>query len=122
MAQRRLQISSGMQDIIFYPAIDMLDGQAVRLRLGKRNDVTVFGSLVELGGGLRTMAGIALRVEATRRLIKATGIAIIGFGSVSCLNDLRNLHDAGCAEAILGREICKGVFTLEETLAAAKET
>ncbi len=99
----------------------MLDGQAVRLRLGKRNDVTVFGSLVELGGGLRTMADIALRVEATRRLIKATGIAIIGFCGMSCLNDLRNLHDAGCAGAILGREIYKGVFTLEEALAAVKE-
>ena len=94
--------------MILYPAIDMLDGQAVRLRQGKRDDVTVFGNpvelaqkwrskgaewlhlvdltaafegktahlplirevvaafdgKVELGGGLRTMADIALRVEA----------------------------------------------------------
>ena len=94
--------------MILYPAIDMLDGQAVRLRQGKRDDVTVFGDpvelaqkrratgaewlhlvdltaafegktahlplihevvrafdgRVELGGGLRTMDDIALRVEA----------------------------------------------------------
>ena len=94
--------------MILYPAIDMLDGQAVRLRQGKRDDVTVFGNpvelakkwraagaewlhlvdltaafegktahlplirevvaafdgRVELGGGLRTMEDIALRVEA----------------------------------------------------------
>ena len=34
--------------MILYPAIDMLDGQAVRLRQGKRDDVTVFGDPVEL--------------------------------------------------------------------------
>ena len=94
--------------MILYPAIDMLDGQAVRLRQGKRDDVTIFGNpvelakkwrdtgaewlhlvdltaafegktahlplirevvsafdgRVELGGGLRTMEDIALRVEA----------------------------------------------------------
>lgn len=94
--------------MILYPAIDMLDGQAVRLRQGRRDDVTVFGApvalaekwraqgaqwlhlvdltaafegktahlplirevvaafdgRVELGGGLRTMQDIALRLEA----------------------------------------------------------
>ncbi len=237
--------------MILYPAIDMLDGQAVRLRQGKRDDVTVFGSpvelarkwratgaewlhlvdltaafkgktahlplirevveafdgRVELGGGLRTMADIALRVEAgvsrciigtaaaenpklvedacrrfpgriavgidaknglvatrgwvetssltavelalrmkdmgvttiiytdvsrdgmmqgpnveaTRRLIEATRMDIIGSGGVSCLTDLRNLRDAGCAGAILGRAMYEGVFTVEEALAAVKE-
>ena len=34
--------------MLLYPAIDMLDGQAVRLRQGKRDDVTVFGDPVEL--------------------------------------------------------------------------
>lgn len=93
--------------MILYPAIDMLDGQAVRLRQGKREDVTVYGNpaevahqwkaqgaewlhlvdltaafegqtrhlplirevvaafdgKVELGGGLRTMQDIDLRME-----------------------------------------------------------
>ena len=237
--------------MILYPAIDMLDGKAVRLRQGKRDDVTIYGDpvemsakwrmkgaewlhlvdltaafegktahlplirevvaafdgQVELGGGLRTMKDIELRVnagvkrciigtaaaenpelvreacrefpgciavgidaknglvatrgwvetstltavelalrmrdmgvrdiiytdvsrdgmmqgpnvEATRRLITATGMDIIGSGGVSCLDDLRNLRDAGCAGAILGRAMYEGAFTVEEALAAVKE-
>lgn len=233
--------------MILYPAIDMLDGQAVRLRQGKRDDVTVFGDpvelsrkwrakgaqwlhlvdltaafegktahlpllrqvvaafdgQVELGGGLRTMEDIALRVEAgvsrciigtaaaenpqlveeacryfpgkiavgidaknglvatrgwvettsvtavelalrmkdmgvttliytdvsrdgmmqgpnveaTRQLIEATGMDVIGSGGISRLEDLRNLRSAGCAGAILGRALYEGAFTLEEALA-----
>ena len=237
--------------MLLYPAIDMLDGQAVRLRQGKRDDVTVFGDpvelaqkwrakgaewlhlvdltaafegktahlplirqvvaafdgQVELGGGLRTMDDIALRVEAgvsrciigtqaaenpalvaeacrafpgkiavgidaknglvatrgwvetstltavelalrmrdmgvkdviytdvsrdgmmqgpnveaTRRLIEQTGMDIIGSGGVSCLDDLRNLRDAGCAGAILGRAMYEGAFTVEEAIKAMEE-
>ena len=237
--------------MLLYPAIDMLDGQAVRLRQGKREDVTVFGDpvelaqkwrakgagwlhladltaafegktahlplirqvvaafdgQVELGGGLRTMDDIALRVEAgvsrciigtaaaenpalvaeacrtfpgkiavgidaknglvatrgwvetsaltatdlalrmrdlgvttiiytdvsrdgmmqgpnvdaTRRLIEATGMDVIGSGGVSCLDDLRALRNAGCAGAILGRAMYEGAFTVEEAIAAVKE-
>ena len=234
--------------MILYPAIDMLDGQAVRLRQGKRDDVTVFGNpvdlarkwratgaewlhlvdltaafegktahlplirevvsafdgRVELGGGLRTMEDIELRVEAgvsrciigtaaaenpalvaeackafpgkiavgidaknglvatrgwvatsaltaadlalrmkdlgvttiiytdvsrdgmmrgpnvaaTRHLIEQTGMDIIGSGGVSCLQDLRDLRDAGCAGAILGRAMYEGAFTVEEAIRA----
>ena len=237
--------------MLLYPAIDMLDGQAVRLRQGKRDDVTVFGDpvelaqkwrakgaewlhlvdltaavegktahlplirqvvaafdgQVELGGGLRTMDDIALRVEAgvsrciigtaaaenpalvaeacrtfpgriavgidaknglvatrgwvetsaltatdlalrmrdlgvttviytdvsrdgmmqgpnvdaTRQLIEATGMDVIGSGGVSCLDDLRALRNAGCAGAILGRAMYEGAFTVEEAIAAVKE-
>jgi len=60
-------------------------------------------------------------VEATRRLIEQTGMDIIGSGGVSCLDDLRNLRDAGCAGAILGRAMYEGAFTVEEALAAMKE-
>ncbi len=237
--------------MILYPAIDMLDGQAVRLRQGKRDDVTDYGNpvglarkwrakgaewlhlvdltaafegrtahlplirevvaafdgKVELGGGLRTMDDIALRIEAgvsrciigtaaaenpalvaeackafpgkiavgidaknglvatrgwvetstltavdlalrmrdlgvttliytdvsrdgmmqgpnvpaTRKLIEATGMDVIGSGGVSCLNDLRALKNAGCAGAILGRAMYEGAFTVEEALQAMKE-
>ena len=106
--------------MILYPAIDMLDGKAVRLRQGKRDDVTVYGApvemsakwrakgaewlhlvdltaafegktahlplirevvaafdgQVELGGGLRTMQDIELRVNAgVKRCIIGTAAA-----------------------------------------------
>lgn len=94
--------------MIIYPAIDLLDGRAVRLKQGRREDVTdygdpvaiakqwrdqgakwlhlvdltgafdgkschaavihqiieAFGGPVELGGGIRTMADIEIRIEA----------------------------------------------------------
>ena len=89
--------------MILYPATDMLDGKAVRLRQGKRDDVTIFGDpvemsakwrmkgaqwlhlvdlnaafdgQVELGGGLRTMQDIELRVKAgVKRCIIGTAAA-----------------------------------------------
>ena len=106
--------------MILYPAIDMLDDKAVRLRQGKRDDVTVYGDpvemsakwrakgaewlhlvdltaafegktahlplirevvaafdgQVELGGGLRTMQDIELRVNAgVKRCIIGTAAA-----------------------------------------------
>ncbi len=237
--------------MILYPAIDMLEGRAVRLRQGKRDDATDYGhpvalarkwrekgaewlhlvdltaafegktahlplirevvaafdGKVELGGGLRSMDDIALRIEAgvsrciigtaaaenptlvaeackafpgkiavgidakngrvatrgwvetstltaaelalrmrdlgvttviytdvsrdgmmqgpnvpaTRKLIEATGMDVIGSGGVSCLDDLRALRGAGCAGAILGRAMYEGAFTVEEALQAMKE-
>ncbi len=234
-----------------YPAIDMLSGQAVRLRQGKREDVTVFGDpvemaqrwrnqgatwlhlvdltaafegktahlplirqvvatfsgQVELGGGLRTMEDIALRVEAgvarciigtaaienpalvkeacrefpgkiavgldakdglvatrgwvetstltavevarrmrdmgvetiiytdisrdgmmqgpnlpaTKHLIEETQMQVIASGGVSSLADLRQLRQAGCAGAILGRAMYEGAFTLEDALRENRE-
>ncbi|MCH5287722.1 MAG: 1-(5-phosphoribosyl)-5-[(5-phosphoribosylamino)methylideneamino]imidazole-4-carboxamide isomerase [Christensenellaceae bacterium] len=236
--------------MILYPAIDMLDGQAVRLRQGKRDDVTVygdpvalarqwrgqgaqwlhlvdltaafegetrhlplirevveaFGGPVELGGGLRTMTDIDLRMEAgvtrviigtaaaenpalveeacrkypgrvavgidakdglvatrgwvatagmtaielalrmralgvttviytdvsrdgmmqgpnvsaTRALIEATGLEIIGSGGVSAVGDLLAFREAGCAGAILGKALYEKAFTLADALSAVE--
>lgn len=236
--------------MILYPAIDMLDGQAVRLRQGKRDDVTVYGDPVglarqwreqgaewlhlvdltaafegqtrhlplirevihafdgpvELGGGLRAMEDIDLRmaagvsrviigtaaaenpalvaeacrkypgqvavgidakngmvatrgwveatcltaaelalrmrdlgvttiiytdvsrdgmmqgpnVDATRALIEATGMDIIGSGGVSTIGDLLSFRDAGCAGAILGKAIYEQAFTLAGALSAVQ--
>lgn len=237
--------------MILYPAIDMLDGRAVRLRQGRREDATdygdpvelarqwraqgaawlhlvdlsaafegqsrvtalirrvveAFGGPVELGGGLRSMTDVASRmdagvtrvilgtaavenpalveavcrkypgqvavgidakngqvvtrgwvesagmtavqlalrmrelgvttvvytdvsrdgmmsgpnVEATRALIEATGLNVIGSGGVSGLNDLRRLRAAGCAGAILGKALYEQAFSLPDALAAVRD-
>ena len=60
-------------------------------------------------------------VEATRKLIEQTCMDIIGSGGVSCLDDLRNLRDAGCAGAILGRAMYEGAFTVEEAIEEMKK-
>lgn len=237
--------------MLLYPAIDMLDGKAVRLRQGKREDVTIYGDPVELarqwrsqggqwlhlvdltaafegktahlslirdvvaafdgpvelGGGLRTMEDIDLRMEAgvsrvilgtaaaenpelvaeacrhypgriaagidakngvvttrgwvasagvtatelalrmrdlgvttviytdvsrdgmmqgpnvsaTKALVEATGLDVIGSGGVSSIDDLRAFRQAGCAGAILGKAMYEGAFTLPEALAAMNQ-
>ncbi len=237
--------------MILLPAIDMLSGRAVRLRQGRRNDVTdygdplaladtfrrkgaqwlhlvdltaafdgtsdhlpvirdivkAFGGRVEVGGGIRTMADVDARmnagvsrciigtaavdhpelvrtacraypgclavgvdaknglvatrgwvetstvtavelslrmaemgvetiiytdvsrdgmmqgpnVPATKQLIDATGLQVIGSGGVSRLADLLNLRDAGCYGGILGRAMYEGAVSIEDALAALKE-
>ena len=236
--------------MILYPAIDLLDGQAVRLRQGERSNATVygdpvdmarqwreqgaqwlhlvdltaafegrtrhlplirevvaaFGGPVELGGGLRAMEDIELRMEAgvsrviigtaaaenpvlveeackrypgrvavgidakngqvatrgwvestgltaidlglqmrdlgvttiiytdvsrdgmmqgpnvaaTKALIDATGLEVIGSGGVSAIADLLDFRQAGCAGAILGKSLYEKAFTLADALAAVQ--
>ena len=236
--------------MILYPAIDMLDGQAVRLRQGRRDEATVygdpvalaeqwraqgaewlhlvdltaafegktqhlplirevvaaFGGPVELGGGLRAMEDVDLRMEAgvtrvilgtaaaenpalvaeacrqypgriavgidakngvvatrgwvesagmtaielalrmrdlgvttviytdvsrdgmmrgpniaaTKALLDATGMEIIGSGGVSSVDDLLRFREAGCAGAILGKALYEKAFTLADALSAVQ--
>ena len=53
--------------MILYPAIDMLDGQAVRLRQGKREDVTVYGDPVELARKWRGKGADAVLRKSDRK-------------------------------------------------------
>ena len=57
-------------------------------------------------------------VEATKALVEATGLDIIGSGGVSGVADLIRLRDAGCAGAILGKALYEGAIALPEALAA----
>ena len=64
---------------------------------------------------------VVVCIAATAALVRATGLRITGSGGVSSLQDLRNLKDAGCAGAILGRAMYEKAFTLAEALACVKE-
>ena len=57
-------------------------------------------------------------VEATKALVEATGLDIIGSGGVSGVADLIRLRDAGCAGAILGKALYEEAIALPEALAA----
>ncbi len=235
------------KQFVIYPAIDLLNGRAVRLRQGRREDVTDCGDPVELaaqwksngaqwlhvvdleaafdgqslqgetirrmveafqgplqlGGGIRTMADIDLRihewgvarcilgtaavtdphlvfdacvqypgkivcgidakdglvavrgwvdvssvaaqelakdmeksgvaaviytdisrdgmltgpnVEATKRLAEHVSIPVIASGGIASLEDLKNLKNAGCAGAIVGKALYAKAFTLNDAL------
>ena len=62
-----------------------------------------------------------LELKETNQSYKMVDAHVIGSGGVSCLDDLRNLRDAGCAGAILGRAMYEGAFTVEEAIKAMEE-
>lgn len=55
-------------------------------------------------------------VEATKRLTKDTGLDIIASGGVSCMEDLKNLHDAGIRGAIIGKALYENRVDLKEAV------
>ena len=92
-----------------YPAIDMLDGNAVRLRQGRRDDVTIFGNPVDLAAKWREQGATYLHlVDLTaafdgqtkhlpliREVIRAFG------GNVELGGGLRTM-EAGVTRCIIG--------------------
>ena len=53
-------------------------------------------------------------VEATRKLTEETGLDIIASGGVSCMEDLKCLHEAGIRGAIIGKALYENRIDLAE--------
>ena len=51
-------------------------------------------------------------IAALRDMIDAAGVAVIASGGVGSLDDLRRLHEAGAAGAIVGRALYNGTIDL----------
>ncbi|MBQ8655355.1 MAG: 1-(5-phosphoribosyl)-5-[Clostridia bacterium] len=102
--------------MILYPAIDLLDGQAVRLRQGRRDDVTVYGDPVALARKWRTLGGQWLHLVdlgaafdgQTKHLPLLKEIVSAFDGSVELGGGLRSMQDiearikAGVSRCIIG--------------------
>ncbi len=117
--------------MILYPAIDMLDGQAVRLRQGKRDDVTVFGNPVELASKWRSKGaqwlhlvdltaafeGKTAHLPLIREVVKAFDGRVELGGGLRTMEDIAMRIEAGVSRCIIGtaaaenpalvREACK---------------
>ena len=105
-----------MRAMTLYPAIDLLDGQAVRLRQGRREDKTVYGDPVALAEQWRSQGGQWLHLVdlgaafdgATRHLPLLREIVAAFRGPVELGGGLRTLEDirlrleAGVERCILG--------------------
>ena len=99
-----------------YPAIDMMNGRAVRLRQGKRDDVTVYGDPVEVA--LRWKAcgadwlhlvdldaafdGVSTSLALIARVAEAFGGRVELGGGVRTLDDAARRIDAGVSRVIIG--------------------
>ena len=55
-------------------------------------------------------------VEATRKLTEETGLDIIASGGVSCMEDLKFLHEAGIRGAIIGKALYENRIDLAEAV------
>lgn len=55
-------------------------------------------------------------VEATKRLSDATGLDVVASGGVSCMEDLRRIHEAGIHGAIIGKALYEERVDLAEAV------
>lgn len=64
-----------------------------------------------------------VNVEATAKLARETGLAVIASGGVASLDDVRVLRETGViVGVIIGKALYSGAFTLEEALRTAVES
>jgi phosphoribosylformimino-5-aminoimidazole carboxamide ribotide isomerase len=105
--------------VILYPAIDLLDGEVVRLRQGEYGDSTVYGAdpvevargFVDAGATWVHMVDLDAARSGrahNRGLIGAVAAAFAGRasvqvgGGVRTVDDARELRDAGVARVVMG--------------------
>ena len=115
-----------------YPAVDILEGQAVRLRQGRKEDVTVYGRPVEMGqrwadagaewlhvvdldgafeGVPRNHASIAEIAAAVPRLKIQVG------GGMRSMSALDGVFSVGVRRAVLGTSAVTDSHFVKEALA-----
>ena len=71
----------------------------------------------------RDGTGVGPNVEATARLARALDpVPVIASGGIGALGDLRALAQAGVPQAVVGRALYEGAFTVEEALAEGAST
>jgi phosphoribosylformimino-5-aminoimidazole carboxamide ribotide isomerase len=102
--------------MLLYPAIDMLDGQAVRLRQGKREDVTVYGNPVELARKWRAKGaawlhlvdlgaafdGQTKHLPLLKEIVAAFDGPVQLGGGLRTMEDIRLRMEAGVTRCIIG--------------------
>lgn len=119
--------------MILYPAIDILDGKAVRLVEGRFDDATVYHDdplaaarawvdagarflhVVDLDGA---KAGEPRAIDHLRRIVAETGVPVQYGGGLRTVDAVRDALQAGAERAIIGTAAFCDVDFLDESLAA----
>jgi phosphoribosylformimino-5-aminoimidazole carboxamide ribotide isomerase len=114
-----------------YPAIDILEGQAVRLRQGRREEATVYGSPLEMAlrwrdAGARWLhivdldgafSGEPRNAAAIDQICgRCEGIRVQVGGGVRSMEAVETVLDAGAARVILGTAAVRDPKLLSEAL------
>ena len=119
--------------MILYPAIDILDGHAVRLVQGRFEDPTRYADdpleaarswvqagarflhVVDLDGA---RAGEPRSLEHLRRIVQGAGVPVQYGGGLRTVDAVRDALRAGAERAIVGTQAFKDVDFLDDCLAA----
>jgi phosphoribosylformimino-5-aminoimidazole carboxamide ribotide isomerase len=119
--------------VILYPAIDILDGKAVRLVQGRFEDRTVYNDdpleaaqswvdagarflhVVDLDGA---RSGEPKSIEHLRRIASGTGVPVQYGGGLRSLTAVREALRAGAERAVVGTAAFRDVDFLDDILGA----
>lgn len=117
--------------MLLYPAIDMMNGQAVRLRQGRRDEVTVYGDPVDIALRWKSLGAqwlhlvdldAAFEGASTSLLLIARVAAVfqgkveLG-GGVRTLDDAARRIDAGITRVIIGTAAAENPGMVEKACA-----
>lgn len=115
--------------MIIYPAIDIKEGQCVRLKQGKMDEVTKFSDdpvgkaqeferagfswlhIVDLDGAVK---GRMINQEKIIQVIKAVGLKVQIGGGIRSMESIEKYIDAGAERVVLGTAAIKNFSLLEE--------
>jgi phosphoribosylformimino-5-aminoimidazole carboxamide ribotide isomerase len=118
--------------VILYPAIDILEGQAVRLVEGRFDDATVYHDkpvdaaeswvaagahylhVVDLDGA---KSGEPRAMDHLRRIVERVGVPVQYGGGLRSLEAVRQAVQAGAERVVLGTAAFRDLDLLDESLA-----
>jgi phosphoribosylformimino-5-aminoimidazole carboxamide ribotide isomerase len=118
--------------VILYPAIDILDGKAVRLRQGHFDDATVYHDdplaaarswvdagarylhVVDLDGA---RAGEPRALEHLAKIVRETGVAVQYGGGLRTVEAVDAALEAGAVRVIVGTAALRDIDFLDEVVA-----
>jgi phosphoribosylformimino-5-aminoimidazole carboxamide ribotide isomerase len=119
--------------VILYPAVDIMDGRAVRLVQGRFEDATTYHDdpleaarswvdagarylhVVDLDGA---RAGEPRSIEHVRRIVQGTGVPVQYGGGLRTVDAVRDALRAGAERAIVGTAAFRDVDFLDEIVAS----
>ena len=114
-----------------YPAIDMMNGKAVRLRQGKRDDVTVYGDPVEVALRWKALGadwlhlvdldaafdGTSVSLPLIARVVEAFQGKVELGGGIRTLDGAAKRIDAGVTRVIIGTAAAENPAMVEAACA-----
>jgi phosphoribosylformimino-5-aminoimidazole carboxamide ribotide isomerase len=122
-------VTSDLLDMLIIPAIDLKDGQCVRLTQGRKTDVKVYdGDPVEIaksfeGAGARMLhvvdldgafeGGVSRNRRTVRKIIRTVDIPVQFGGGIRLVSDVQQLIEFGAAQVVLGTLAAESPDTLE---------